>query len=767
MLASLEIKATHPERGSYLLDIRPLLLTQDLPDLNPVMSILSFAGQENRSYISEVKNFPENIEIEAKLAFSGSGSTLSRIFLPTLPDGRAFSLGVRYSLSRLPELSTYRPRLADNRIGYFITAYQNLSNFSQSDPFVRYIQRWHLEKQDPTAALSPPVEPLVFWIENTVPHEYRETIREGVLMWNQAFEQAGYLNAIEVRQMPDDADWDPADIRYNTIRWFQAFDSGIAGMGPSRVNPLTGQILDSDVLINADVIRMLTRETDSLLSQSRSGWSPEAERMLVDLPGCSQTSCITETIAAEAAGVEGAEEDAQRLLQELRSRSNFPLNHGPRLSCTCAACTQAFQEGLTAVSVLGNLPPGHETVQTYIHQYLRYLVAHEVGHVLGLRHNFKGSTLRRPEELHDRELTRREGLTSSVMDYMPPNLAASGETQGDFFPTGLGPYDEWAITYGYSDFSHLPPQEERRRLEAIASRSTEPELSYGTDEDLWAEVGPEINWFDLSSDTIEHSQLQMQLGREIFERLEQQLPRAGDPPERLRTQFNVALFYYFRQSRALLKHIGGQSFNRHQSPEVTPFETLSLEQKERSLALLEQYIFAEDAFNFSPRLLNSLAPSRWFHWGSSPNFQRVDYPIHEQILSLQGGILRSLLAPERLRRLRDLEMRTAPEETLQVPDLLGRVYRGVWSEVLESRRVATNISSLRRGLQRQHLQLSLDMASGRVHGTEDSRTLARYYLGQLEEALTAALRREGDLDTYTRAHLRDSRMRIREAMGDN
>ena len=259
VLASLEIKATHPERGSYLLDIRPLLLTQDLPDLNPVMSILSFAGQENRSYISEVKNFPENIEIEAKLAFSGSGSTLSRIFLPTLPDGRAFSLGVRYSLSRLPELSTYRPRLADNRIGYFITAYQNLSNFSQSDPFVRYIQRWHLEKQDPTAALSPPVEPLVFWIENTVPHEYRETIREGVLMWNQAFEQAGYLNAIEVRQMPDDADWDPADIRYNTIRWFQAFDSGIAGMGPSRVNPLTGQILDSDVLINADVIRMLTR----------------------------------------------------------------------------------------------------------------------------------------------------------------------------------------------------------------------------------------------------------------------------------------------------------------------------------------------------------------------------------------------------------------------------------------------------------------------------------------------------------------------------
>lgn len=750
VLASLEIKATHPQRGSYLVDLENLLITTDLPNLNSLMTFLSFTLQSDRSYISDVKNFPENVEIEAQLGFSGGES----FFLPTLPDYRALSLGIRYSLSRLPETSNYRPRAADNRIGYFITAYQNLSDFSQRDAFVRYIQRWNLEKQDPNAELSPPVEPIVFWIENTVPHTYRQTIREGVLMWNQAFEKAGYLNAIEVRQMPADADWDPADVRYNTIRWSQSFNSGLAGIGPSRVNPLTGEILDADILINANIVRLLMREAESLLDSASSGM--EMERLLVDLPGsCVEDSCAT------------APDEGTRLLQELRSRSNFPFNSGPRLSCNCAACTQVFQEGALALSLLRDLPPGDAMMETYIQDYLRFLVAHEVGHTLGLRHNFQGSTLRSIDELHDVSLTRREGLTGSVMDYLPANVAPPGEPQGEFFPTRLGPYDEWAITYGYESFQNLPPQEERRRLEAIARRSTEPELSYATDEDLWSEIDPAINWFDLSGNLLDHAESQVKLGRQMLDRLEQRFPQEGEPPDTLRSQFNFILFYYFRQSRVFLKHIGGQSFNRHQSADVLPFEPLPLEEQERSLALISEYIFAEDAFDFSPTLLNRLVPSRWSHWGSFPLVWRLDYPIHDQILALQGMVLRSLLAPERLRRLRDLELKTPPGEALKVPDLLDRVYREIWSEVLQGRRMATNVSSLRRGLQRQHLQLSLDMATGRTGGTEDARTLASYYLRELEEALTAALRRQDDLDTYTRAHLQDSQMRIREAMGDD
>ena len=98
--------------------------------------------------------------------------------------------------------------------------------------------------------------PIIFWIEKTVPYKYREPIRDGILEWNKAFEKAGFSNAIEVRQQPDDADWDPEDINYNTFRWITA-NAGFA-MGPSRVNPMTGQILDADIIFDADFIECWT-----------------------------------------------------------------------------------------------------------------------------------------------------------------------------------------------------------------------------------------------------------------------------------------------------------------------------------------------------------------------------------------------------------------------------------------------------------------------------------------------------------------------------
>ncbi|MBP0000535.1 MAG: zinc-dependent metalloprotease [Cyanobacteria bacterium SID2] len=740
ILYSLPVIATHPERQSVLVDLSELLVQGDLSGLSASLGELSYGFDADRSYLSQVRGFPENLEIEAILGFTGN---LDGLF-QTVPDGRAFSLGVRYSISQLPEVRGYQPRLADSRVGYFVTAYRDLNDRRTSDPFVRYINRWRLEKQDPNAPLSPPKKPIVFWIENTVPEAYREPIREGILLWNRAFERAGFLNAIEVRQMPDDATWDPADVRYNVIRWSTSFQSGFAGIGPSRVDPLTGEILDADILINADIVRYLSREYDTYLGG-------RSQRLFVDLPGCETADC------ASSNPLSG--ETVESPLDRLRSRFD---RH--RLGCNCRECTRQFQMGAMALSLLQGVLPDDAEMQEYVHQYLRYLVAHEVGHTLGLRHNFHGSTLLGLGELNDLQVSRTRGLSGSVMDYLPPNIAPPGVEQGDYFPNILGPYDTWAIEYGYTPIPAASPLDERHRLDEIARQSPQPDLAYGTDEDLWTEIDPAVNWFDLSGDMLEHAQSQMELARQMWKRLEAGIVLDGDPDDALRVRFDMVMGFYFRQVRVLLKYVGGQSFDRSHLGEQfaePPFAPLSAEEQRASLAALQQYVFAEEAFAFSPNLLNQLVPTRWYHWGSTPPMERLDYPIHDLIFYFQQQVLRSLLAGERLNRLRDLELKTEPGEALTVPELFDTVYRGIWTEVLQGRRIPTDISSIRRSLQREHLNLSIEMALGGGEFPEDSRTLARFYLQELGEEISVVLRRhEDDLDTYTRAHLEDTRSRI-------
>ena len=130
---------------------------------------------------------------------------------------------------------------------------------------MRYINRWHLEKADPKADVSPPKKPIVFWIEKSVPFEYRQAIRDGISAWNNAYRKAGFETAIEVRQQPETTDWDPEDINYNTFRWITS-GRGFA-MGPSRVNPRTGQILDADIIFDADFVKHWRNEFENYMPE--------------------------------------------------------------------------------------------------------------------------------------------------------------------------------------------------------------------------------------------------------------------------------------------------------------------------------------------------------------------------------------------------------------------------------------------------------------------------------------------------------------------
>ena len=755
VLYTISIKSIHPERKTLLIDLGDLLLT----DLAGLSASLGVPTSTDQSYFGTAKAFPQNLEVESVLNYSDSAEPNSEVAsFASLADNRGFTLRVHYSLSQLPD-QDYRPRLADDRVGYFITAYQDLSkDDDRGDSFVRYINRWHLEKQDPKAVISRPKKPIVFWIDNAVPLEYRDAMKEGVLMWNKAFLKAGFKDAIEVRQMPDDATWDPADIRYNTIRWINTVD-GYFAMGPSRVNPLTGEILDADILVDASFIRALKSEYRKIIQPSQTENRTTLSALMQNRLLCANG------LDAKNNGVPQKMQGQEGLLGRLsKMAGEYDLCYGMEAA-------NQFAFGSLAMSLLPDTMATPDQVKEYINQYLRLIIAHEVGHTLGLRHNFRGSTLLPPQEMNNTEITKNKGLTTSVMDYIPPNIAPQGTKQGDYFPSMVGPYDEWAIKYGYTTIQTSTPLTEKPILEEIAAQSYKPELSYSTDEDVY-DLDPTADAWDNSGNVLLYSQWQLNNSRVMWERLDKRFPMAGDSYSDVSERFSTVLGNYFQQIYFTTKYIGGQSFYRIHPSEIPsekvpgvsqhrlPFEPVPVEEQRQALETLQKYVFAEDALNFSPELLNKLAPSRWRHWGSSPQVGRLDFPIHDLVLLMQGSVLRDLLSGDRLSRLKDIELKTPEGKALTLPELFDTLQSDIWTEVIKPKGKPMKIASLRRGLQRQYLDILTSMVLRKENVPEDARTLAWYKLKQLDEKLKGV----NSEDEYTKAHLLETRDRIEKVL---
>ncbi|RME24144.1 MAG: DUF5117 domain-containing protein, partial [Candidatus Zixiibacteriota bacterium] len=381
LYASTNIKSAPDKKtGAVLIDPTPLFIR----DIDHTSFFLGQAAQtgfsfdKNNSYFLETKSFPENTEISVRLHFR----TSRPIGGPAHQNPYSFFLTYHHSLSLLKQ-TDYIPRIADERVGYFQTLYQDYTHLDTSTAYVRYIDRWDLRKKDPEARVSEPVEPIIYWVENTVPEEYRDAIAEGIEVWNYAFEKAGFKNAIVAKQMPDTASWDPADVRYNVVRWMVQPGAGYA-VGPHRANPFTGQIYDADIRISSDFIRFM-------YSVSQEWIEPVTTR-------------------------EGSSFNPNAFLDSLR---HFELSPPNPYSCDYAAETirdAAF--GLAYLqATLGDLAGKDSLVKEYVHSYLVELVTHEVGHTLGLRHNFAASTIHTLEEISDRNFTRKYGVTGSVMDY--------------------------------------------------------------------------------------------------------------------------------------------------------------------------------------------------------------------------------------------------------------------------------------------------------------------------------------------------------------
>jgi hypothetical protein len=723
---------TNGPGGGFVVELTPVFMS-DLPQISQQLGGFFFA--QNKSVWAAVKGFPDNVELEVAATYASGGN----ISLDTVADSRGVTLNVHYSISLLPQTG-YTPRLADDRVGYFMTVVKDYSKQGDEDRFVRYINRWDLQKLDPSAETSMPKKPIVFWLEKTVPFKYRKPITDGILEWNKAFEKAGFFNALEVRQQPDNADWDPEDINYNTFRWITS-SAGFA-MGPSRVNPATGQILDADIIFDSDFIQH---------------WKQEYEDFNVA------------GVAAMTGGALDLEtQAAERLLRGGHDRC------GPNCCELHSGMSRQLAFGAAAFRIREAAADAKPMEDKMIAQGLKEVVMHEVGHTLGLRHNFKASAYLPLTDMHNTEITKNIGLTASVMDYAPTNIAPKGTAQGDFYSTTIGPYDYWAIEYGYKALSG-GTDGELPELQKIAARCGEPGLSYSTDEDTeGTDSDPLSNRFDLGSDTVAYARQKAQVVSELWPGLVDRVTNAGEGYQRARQTFGVLLGTYGTSMFVASRNIGGIYVNRDHKGDANgraPFVIVPADKQREALTLLEEQVFNDKPFQFPPELYNYLAASRWSHWGVSEQ-PRLDYKVHEVIEIWQDRVLSQLLSSLTLTRLHDSELKVpADQDAFTAAELIERLTKAVYAELDQLNQPAqyTNrkpaISSLRRNLQRNYMKRLAQMAMTGSGAPEDCQTIAFAELTSLEGKINAVLaNQQVQLDSYTRAHLTETASRIHKAI---
>ncbi len=718
VLYALPVIADTP--GGHLVDMTRVFLSDD----EQIGRMIGASFVFDRSTVGNLKAFKQNVELDINAVYAG------QLDSDTVADPRGMQVTVHYSISQLPQTG-YKPRKADDRVGYFLTVAKDFTDNSDDQNFVRYINRWDLQKLDPVAKVSPPKKAITFWMEKTVPVNLRPIVRAGIEEWNKAFDKLGFDNAVEVRQQGDEDSWDPEDVNYNTFRWITA-EAGFA-MGPSRVNPLTGQILDADIIFDASFMRSW--------KTSYENFTPAAVAALLDI----EQPMITKGPA---------------LFGPSRHRhADCRLNEGMQHQSSLAGAVFAAQ-GLTAKR--GELP------EEYLQQALKEVVMHEVGHTLGLRHNFRASAWKTLAEMED-PAKAGEATAGSVMDYLPVNIVPAGTKQPAYYTTTIGPYDHWAIEYGYK----IVAGDENAELAKIAMRSGEPGLDYSTDEDTEPnDPDPLSNRFDFSKDPIAHAQRQMALVNGLLPKLLERTVETGEGYQRARQAFGVLIGEYYKSAQFVARFIGGVMVHRDHKGDNQARPPFKLVDAAQQRAAMKQV--AEQAFQvpkYDAATLNSLAGSRWRHWGIQ-DLRRIDYPVHEQIAQFQDAILSRTLSPLTLNRIQDGEAKAAAgEDAYTLPEHLKAVMDSVFTELAappagEFNNRTSYVSSFRRALQRSALKKFADIVAKPASGQpEDARVLTRMYLTDLAAKIDATLgKADLKLDDYTRAHLTDSRLRIKQTL---
>ncbi len=604
IIASQKIVAIDSLKNKYLIEADGFFLSENLQQIKPTPPpkneqnkrfSLGSLNKEKSKYLL-VKSYPMNSDVIVQYVYDNPepqarGSS-------GITDPRSVNITLRHSFLEMPD-NDYSPRFEDPRIGYFTTQVTDMTSTSVT-PYRDLVHRWNLKKKSPNEEMSEPVKPIVFWIENTTPTEFRPAVEEGVLAWNKSFEKAGFINAVQVKTQPDGAAWDAGDIRYNVLRWTSSPNPPFGGYGPSFVNPRTGEILGADIML--EYVYFTNRVKYDFL------YKPEP-----------------------------FDEDVNK----------------------CSAGEFIHQGNLFGMTTLNFGSNKNLLKKELIRQSLIRLVLHEVGHTIGLNHNFKSSHLHNNVDIHNKELTKKVGLTGSVMDYTPVNLSLEREKQGQYYSTVPGTYDDWAVEFGYSPTVNNVDQE-KIRINDILSRSVERELLFGNDADDMRSPGkgidPRAMIGDLSSNPIEYSEKRIELINILMEGLKEQYTIAGESFHGLRNAYYILIREYRNSLTAVSRFVGGvyvdRSFVGQKSTEM-PYEPVSYETQKYAMSVLENLLFSPGALKMPEVLANHLQQQRR---GFDFFGQTEDPKIHEIVLGIQKSVLDHLLHVNVLKRLSDSQL---------------------------------------------------------------------------------------------------------------
>ncbi|MCA9266527.1 MAG: zinc-dependent metalloprotease, partial [Planctomycetales bacterium] len=402
--------------------------------------------------------------------------------------------------------------------------------------------------------------------------------------------------------------------------------------------------------------------------------------------------------------------------------------------------------------------------ERFIGPLLAELVAHEVGHTLGLRHNFVASSLYTLDEINATEMEGRP-LAGSVMDYLPINMTCKDDKGFKHHTmTGVGPYDMWAIEYGYTIDGDL---------DKILARVAEPALQYGTDQDTMG-PDPRARRYDFSKDPLAYAKSQVELAKYHRARLLDKFVKEGDSWAKAREGYEMTLSLQTRALSMMSNWVGGVYVHRDKKGDKNgrkPLEVVDPDQQRAAMRFVIDNSFSDAAFDLTPELLQHLSGDLWMDGAS--RLSQSDWPVHDRIMGIQSSALTMLMNPDTLQLVYDNELRTPDDQdALTLPELLNSVRDAIWTELEKAPEGTVSarkpwISSLRRNLQREHVDRLIDL-----NLSDDSFTaaykpisnLALIQLQQLRDQTGKALEHAKDLDPYSAAHLTEVHQRISKAL---